>query len=411
MNSFSAYLSRKRDEITVIEAALDRPPPGGVPTDMAPIAARKFQLGALLKAEQAQADWKFTETHWTRETELRIGPFRLDYNYQRADLIIHGPPIYPLPAGLTQTSCDYTSCGMAALAVVMVGISEVLPGVAIAADQDGYPESIELLTTYGTRLGLSLDGARPRVVVRDSGTPDYPGPFDPADVRLLVFDTTCLTASSGRIASVLRAAARAGIAVALVRSHTKLDSLGIEYGRLGSVVLVAPPAAHGLAERLGTACKNAIRLLGAAAVPEHLPPFIGSDAWRGLTRARVARIIRNNRTAARALAGRCYQHGLFFTLDLGAGWTEEQARNAASGLAARLIEAGLPARRAGSFGFDFTVMDAFPAPSLSHGGGDPWLLRIAMADLPDRTTRAIIQRIAGWRSPSATVRDKLRTAE
>ncbi len=416
METLSAYLSRKCDEITLIEAALDRPPHAGLPDDVAQIAARKFQLGALLKAEQARSDWRFTETHWTRESQLRIGPFRLEYNYQRADLIVHGPPTYPLPAGLAQVSCDYTSCGMAALAAVVFAISEVLPGAAIRADPEGYPENGELLATYGTRLGLSLNAppqaaAAPAVVVRDSGTPADPGLFDPAGIRLLVFDTTCLTASSGRIASVLRAAAHAGMAVALVRSHTKLDSLGIEYGRLGSVVLAAPPAAHALADRLSTACKNAIRLLGAAAVPEHLPPFVGTEAWRALTRARVARIIRNNRNAARTLGGRCYHHGLFLTLDLDAGWTEDQARDAARDLAARLREAELPARQAGSFAFDFAVMDAFPTP-----GGECWMLRIALPDLPDEITGAIIDRIRRWtverrNSPTATLRHNLRAAE
>ena len=231
-----------------------------------------------------------------------------------------------------ELSCDYTSSGMAALAAVVLAIGQVLRGASIALEPSGYPETAELLQTYGTGLGLrslTPDQGPTRVRLRDSGSPRYPGPFDPTGLDLLVFDTTCLTASSGRIRAVLRTATRAGTAVALVRSHTKLDSLGIEYGRLGSVVLAAPAGAKPLAERLVPALRTAIRLTGAAAVPEHLPPFVGSKSWRTLTRARVSHIIRNNRRAARALGARCYHHGLFFTLDLGANWTEDQARNAA----------------------------------------------------------------------------------
>ncbi len=391
VETLSDYLRRKHAEIALLEATLDAPSSAAEQVTIADIAARKFQAAAQLKSKQAKDGWRFTETHWTRQSDLRSGPFRLEYNYQRADLTVFGPPIYPLPAGLAEWSCDYTSSGMAALAAIMLAISQVIPGASIAIEPDGYPETAELLQTYGAPLGLrpvTPDQGHMHVRLRDSGSPRYPGPSDPTGLDLLVFDTTCLTASSGRIGAVLRTATRAGTAVALVRSHTKLNSLGVEYGRLGSVVLAAPAVAKPLAERLVPALRTAIRLIGAAAVPEHLPPFVASKSWRALTRARVSRIIRNNHRAARALGARCYHHGLFFTLDFGANWTEDQARNAARNLAASLSDAGFPARQAGSFGFDFTVMDAFPAP-----GGEPWLVRIALPDLPDQSLDSMIDTI------------------
>lgn len=266
METLSAYLRRKQAELALLEAALETPPTATGQVTIADIAARKFRLAAQLKSEQARSDWRFTETHWTGQSDLRIGSFELEYNYQRADLTVHGPPVYLLPAGLTETSCDYTSCGMAALTAVMLAVSQVVPGASIGIDPDGYPETAELLQTYGAGLGLRLiapDQGCTRVRLRDTGIPRYPGALDPARHDLLIFDTTCLTASSGRIRTVLRTAARAGTAVALVRSHTKLDSLGIEYGRLGSIVLAVPPTAEPLADRLLPALRTAIRLIGA----------------------------------------------------------------------------------------------------------------------------------------------------
>jgi hypothetical protein len=58
---------------------------------------------------------------------------------------------------------------------------------------------------------------------------------------LIVFDTTAFSAQSRRIPRFLSWARKARTPVILVRSHTKLDSLGIEYGRLGSAIFLAFP--------------------------------------------------------------------------------------------------------------------------------------------------------------------------
>ena len=58
---------------------------------------------------------------------------------------------------------------------------------------------------------------------------------------MIVFDTTCLSSYSGRVRRVVTWARRAKTPVILVRSHTKLNSLGIEYGRLGSAMFLSFP--------------------------------------------------------------------------------------------------------------------------------------------------------------------------
>jgi hypothetical protein len=94
------------------------------------------------------------------------------------------------------------------------------------------------------------------------------------------------------------------VPVILLRSHTKLDSLGVEYGRLGSAVLLG-----GRAWRLGDGksledltqhAADALRLFGGAAIPAHFPPFVGSRSYVALNGRRIAAMLRNSRrTAAR----------------------------------------------------------------------------------------------------------------
>jgi hypothetical protein len=94
---------------------------------------------------------------------------------------------------------------------------------------------------------------------------------------LVIFDTACFSGGSSRIRRVLTWARR-DVPIVLVRSHAKLDSLGAEYGRLGSADFFQPAtglpwAAGSTLQNLPSETKNAIRLFGGAALPAHFPPL------------------------------------------------------------------------------------------------------------------------------------------
>jgi hypothetical protein len=429
MESLASYLARKRCELRLIEACLTDPAPAGLARSVEDVVERKFRAGAAVKAEHARRNWALTETRWADAISFKIGRFEVGYTYQRADLAIDGPPPYEAMravAGPRIIWSGYTSSGMSALATLFVALGRSGGGAVLMMRPDGYPETRQLVEAYGRGIGIvpafatSLagiardpDSRAPLVLLLDSGVPAHfqpPASAIAAAADLLIFDTTCLAASSGRIARVLHQADVAGLPVVLVRSHTKLDSLGVEYGRLGSVVIMVPRRAAAerrrLADRLAQETRDTVRLFGAAAVPAHLPPFIGGARWRDLYRQRVARIIRNNRRAARILsvllsgawAVTCYQHGLFLTLGPRTAWDQDQARRRADSLARYLREAGLPARHAGSFGFDFVVIDAFPAI-----GSDRHILRMAIADLPAAIVDAIVAGTAAWEASASAL--------
>jgi hypothetical protein len=247
-------------------------------------------------------------------------------------------------------------------------------------------------------------GSRPRILLLDSCT--SAGAFG-AIVKcaqpildLVVFDTTCFSSGSGHIVRALNWARDTTIPIVLLRSHTKLDALGVEYGRLGSAVFAGGPhAKQRFLQDLLTETQNAVRLFGGAALPAHFPPYVGAPAYRSLTNKRVAAMLRNNRRARRhfsaALAGSSaefhFAHGLYVTLASARTLDENEARDVVAELCADLDRRGLPLRHAGSFGFDFGA-----AEWSRDRIRDRYVVRIAAADLPTSLWDEVIAAVAVW---------------
>ena len=146
----------------------------------------------------------------------------------------------------------YTGSGMAAISALLFASAHVMGQADILVLPGSYGETLELIEGYTRPLRLVTLKHRwkraiaqtcsPRIMLLDSCTPA--SAFE-ATLRctrpaldLLIYDTTCFSSGSGRIRRVLRWARKCSIPVVMVRSHTKLDSLGAEYGRLGSTVFV-----------------------------------------------------------------------------------------------------------------------------------------------------------------------------
>lgn len=283
---------------------------------------------------------------------------------------------------------------------------------------NSYGETTELIDGHARHLGrvqlgtsigeiTNFSGSRPRILLLDSCV--SAGAFEAllkcAQLRLdlIVFDTTCFSSGSGRIRRALSWARSAAIPIVLLRSHTKLDSLGIEYGRLGSAVFVHWPRASGakrqFLQTLLAETRNAVRLFGGAALPAHFPPYVGAPVYRSLTHKRIAAMLRNNRRTTRdfstALAGLCaelhFAHGLYVTLAPAGTLDENKARDVVAELCADLGRRGLALRHAGSFGFDFGA-----AEWSKDRIRDRYVVRIAAADLPTSLWDEVIAAVAAW---------------
>lgn len=415
METPHTYLQRKRQEIDLLIACLTAPlelPAPGSPSDA---IKQKFRLAAAMKAEYATEDWALTETAWAHHGRMKAGPFEFSYDYQRAGLEVRGPSFYAFgePA---RNDTIYTASGMSALSALLLGAGTVMPSAEILIMPGSYGETVELIESYcrhlqpvhlaGPATPLMRPAVRPRILLLDScATAEA---FEnilrlAPKLDLVVFDTTCFSSGSRRIARVLRWARRGGFPVVLVRSHTKLDSLGLEYGRLGSAVFVdaKSPVVDRNRDRLNalsSEMRKAVRLLGGAALPAHFPPYVGSRLYRALTDRRIAAMLRNSRRTSRYFADRLgpashahFAHALYLTLEPGRPVDEAGARNLAEELSRDLSASGLLLRHAGSFGFDFGATEWFH-DSIT----DRYLVRIAVPDLPTALWDEVAGAIAQW---------------
>ena len=345
------------------------------------------------------------------------GKVEFSYDYQRADLEVRGPSFYQFDSSAAANETIYTSSGMAAISALLLASVRSMPEADILVLPGSYGETLELIESHVRQLHLvrlksspgevASRAGRLRILLFDSCMPA--AAFEATlhcarpHLDLVIFDTTCFSSGSGRIRRVLSWARRWEIPIVLVRSHTKLDSLGLEYGRLGSAVFVACEKRVALAkqerlEDLGREMRNAVRLFGGAALPAHFPPYVGTKAYRTLTDKRVAAILRNSRRTARyfasALPGSSaelhFVHGLYVTLAPKQMLDEKQMKQMAADLCSDLRKAGLPLRHAGSFGFDFGAAEWFRDTTRNR-----YVVRIAVPDLPtplwDRVARAVVQ--------------------
>lgn len=414
--SAGACFERKRRELSLLNNCLSTPLSSLRPQSWAAAAELKFRLAALLKADQLLGRWSVTETARPPGQWKRAGPFAFSFGYQRADLEVYGPPIYP-SVQRTFPGCDqstvYTGSGMAAIAALLTALLQCNESIDVAAQPDSYGETRDLMRSLGPRVRMvpatsvraaTVDGSAAHILWLDSSThSSYGGLLDATEciANLVVLDTTCFWRDSGKIGHAIRYALRAGIPIVLVRSHAKLDNLGIEYGRLGSLVIVAPASGAARRSHWTTALlprmRDAVRLLGAAPTLAHFPPFEQSSDYLVCTALRTASIIRSTRRIARGLASRwpaakprTFQHGLYFTVSIGDDATMDEMRAAADEMAMDLTAQGFPVRHAGSFGFDFIAVEAYSDPVDAR-----CVLRICGGDIPVDMSEEIGYRMAG----------------
>ena len=124
------YLERKHREISLLNGCLKYRLELQKPAAPEMAIAQKFRLAAAIKAERTLQNWSITETAWASHRPVKAGGFEFSYDYQRADLRVHGPPVYRAlrsPNANLVEETIYASSGMSDGAVIHGPATEALP--------------------------------------------------------------------------------------------------------------------------------------------------------------------------------------------------------------------------------------------------------------------------------------------
>lgn len=336
----------------------------------------------------------------TAPTEKNILDCSFSYEYQRYDGVVsyrYTSNIIPL-FNDTQIAkrTFFISSGMGAISSFIISLF-AYGRYNIRHSPDIYFETIDILSQFNRK-----DGTLMYYIDSIQNDPDntFPELFNSSNHRIVVLDTTCW--SYNQASKIIKILLGQGHICIALRSHTKLDMLGTEFSKLGSVTYyVSKSSKREQIEVMKELLSNHMRMighLGVWATPDAFPAFWREERFIATSTNRTIAIQEANRRAAKTLIEQngvpfiLPAHSLFILLQI-----FEEANDATKKLTAlidKFVEKekslGLPVRRATGFGFDDVVVDVYYDNQVKKN-----TVRIAFGDIPLEITEIIIKDLQG----------------
>ncbi len=314
--------------------------------------------------------WKIHQ-RYSRQGDLLLGENQAQLFYPQA------------PAHVTAQGFFFSS-GQAATHTIFETLSVFFQLTPNASGKRIYFESRQLMKNF-----LRLESTEKFSFI-DSAASDFSWDILLEHVKkeILVFDTTCVERDSPMIGKFLETVAANRTPVILTRSHLKLDSFGLEYGNLGSALILNPeqfPPIRSDIERpsdwksVSDAVKGTGAYLGHFTTVDAIYPFLLSEKVNALNSSRLMRIRENNRRLHQFFISRGMSPGLRpheYFLEL-------TRKGAPEKLLPPLIEklrlgSAFPLFYSDSFGFDFSSANLYQD---YYGEKGTHVLRLAAPDL------------------------------
>ncbi len=371
------------------------------------LVAVKRRLRAKIQGRFIAAHPLYTESN-LQQAAPRLGGGTVKWSYRRFDERLCAPL-----AGLHATLdarvafALRTNSGMAAISAALESLDAALPdGTPLCLPIDAYFESLRVAGRL-RRLKPMIEAApRPGAVVYvDTITTNDRSDFDPRGLAAVLYDTTCADSESPRIAALLDRCRAARVLCVLLRSHLKLDCLGLEYGRLGSIIVVLPDRPDrqqvALARKIRRGAVDRLALTGGSFTPEAIFPLADDPEARALNQARNHTLFANQALAGPLLKAACAptgvtipHHGCFVVLR--PIWDTIWAGSRyLLRLIAALQHAGLAAREAPSFAYDLIGATLLRVPDRGQASIRLSLPDFAVEDI-HRAVEIIGEEASGW---------------
>ncbi|MFV2062296.1 MAG: hypothetical protein ACC726_02140 [Chloroflexota bacterium] len=366
-------------------------------------------LRKAIRVQQVALSAELSETSTVGPHEFE-GPFgKVSYSYQRSDLSRTGidwvPELYARSSTGRASDGLFFSSGMSAVGAVSSVLSR-LGARSISISPMAYYETHLLNTRFFPELEIETTQAElsseADVLWLDTSSTEWSEvPAHSGSVKVMVVDTTCVEADAGDIDGWMDDSRRLGCPLLLLRSHLKLDTFGLELGKLGSIVAISPDQESRHIDDLLSSLRQARAGLGLGFELAHLYPWLGEPEFFELSRLRADGISRSTEIVTSTIeAARAETdafeiiptaHRSLLFIKTGMTFPDEawvRARGLPDTIASRGTEAGLPVWRANSFGSDrFTVLDFVDIHDGAH------YLRISGAAVPDSQAAALGQHI------------------
>lgn len=381
------YFLRKNKEISFLSKAVD----GNCLENICYISVEeivqeKMRIKSKMLSNFFDKNWKMSESNWLeRENYCLDSDFigssdmQLSYNYQRFDLKMEGSANNCQSYDSTslpphRSKVLFVSSGMSSISVMFSALHKTLykQRSSLVISQDSYFETIKYVERYCPGISrISLDNnilLRNNVLYLDSISVRnhffYLRSHDFSELMLVLIDSTCYENDSVMIKKILCKCIRENVVCIMLRSHIKLDCLGLEYARLGSITFIIPPLLTRIkidvCKSLIIQTSDLIAKTGTIFSPHAIFPLNNSEEFKILNKERVNLIRKNNCYAAKQVLLKSdakfniqrYHHGLFFTIETNTQSPSELSKQV-NAYRERLNLRGIYAKIAPSFGFDF----------------------------------------------------------
>lgn len=247
----------------------------------------------------------------------------------------------------------FTSCGMSSIFGVLSAIS--LSGkYNVIFDKDIYFETQKIINNLN-----SFKKRYTPIHYLDTISDNFSFNCD-FENAIVVIDTTCY--SSFCFKQMLEKLLNNNCFCILVRSHTKLDMLGLEYSSLGSIVYILPAKVQNKKfkeyKNIIQTSMEVLSCLGMLAQEKNIFPLLNDSSVIKLNKERIERIQCNNEYFYEAVQSQfeLHKHKLFLTTSKLKNYNIDVLKVKLMEFAKRNDDI---CKFSGSFGFDYIAVDTF----------------------------------------------------
>ena len=280
--------------------------------------------------------------------------YNFNYNYQRFDASLtynNFEEIFYNIKGI-HSKTIFTNCGMSSIFAVLFNLSKV-GKYKISLEKDSYFETQQLLKKLNLSFGKKITYLD---TISDSFT------FDCNDKNgIVIIDTTCY--HPHKFKNLIKKIIENKNLCILLRSHVKLDMLGLETTFLGSITFfISPKTTSRRFNKIKKIIKNISEFCGNTgilATENNIFPLLNDKDFIELNKKRVERIIKNNIYFYNKIKTKgnitLHKHNLFSTIIV----NNCEVKDLIEFLKKEAEKTNGLFFYSGSFGFDYIAVDTY----------------------------------------------------